>query len=103
MNRIEQSAVSRHRRERAEEICRKMEELSGFNPTAETRKRGVVTCRVMVSYVLLLEGWTEHQVGCVLGWDHSTINHYRRKFEDMMTQPGYEYERELWNKFKQAI
>lgn len=101
MNREEY--ISYWKRERADHLVDTMKELTGINPVEESRKRSVVSCRTMVANVLLLEGWTEHQIGAALGWDHSTINHYRKKFEAMMTTPGYDAEKEIWRKFKEAI
>ena len=80
-----------------------METVSGYDPVEESRKRIVVSCRMMVAYALLLEGWTEHDVGIALGWDHSTIHHYRNRFMEMLTTPGYDAEMEIWRKFKTAI
>lgn len=101
MNREEY--IDSNKRDRVSHLVETMEAVSGYNPVDESRRRIVVNCRAMVAYVLLLEGWTEHQVGQALGWDHSTIHHYRKKFVAMMTTPGYKAEREIWGKFKNAI
>lgn len=90
-------------RETAAHYCQQMREVSGYDPTEETRRRPVVVARTFVAYRLLLEGFTEHAVGAVLGWDHATINRYRRMADDMLNIPGYPAERELWDKFNQAI
>ena len=90
-------------RDRTHYLCDKMLEISGHDPGEDTRRRPAVTARVFVTQVLLLEGWSEHQIGNVLGWDHSTINHYRKKFRTFMEAPGYAAERKLWNKFKTTI
>ena len=89
--------------ERAEYLLGKMREVSGIDPLTNTRRRPFPSCRVMVASVLLEEGWTEHQVGCALNRNHSTINHYRNKMEEMFASPGYEYELLLWNKFKESL
>ena len=83
--------------------CDTMERVSGVNPAEESRRRAVVTARVFTAYRLLLEGFTETAVGCVLGWDHSTVHHYRRRAAAMLSAPGYDAERELWNQFNKAI
>jgi len=90
-------------RRRARHLCDTMVDVCGLDPCEESRKRPVVTVRIFVCYVLLLEGWTENQIGITLGWDHSTINYYRKRMIDIMTLPTYRAERDIWNKFKKAI
>ena len=90
-------------RVRANNYCARMAEIIGYDPSAESRLRPVVTARAMVCYRLLLEGFTEHAIGATLGWDHSTIHHYRRKMEAILHSPGFSQERELWYKFNEAI
>ena len=87
----------------ARHYCATMREVSGYDPAEETRRRPVVTARTFVAYRLMMEGFTEHAVGSVLGWDHSTVNFYRRKAAEMLHSPGYDAERELWTKFNKAI
>ena len=88
---------------RAKKLCRIMQETCGADPTEEKRQRAIVTARTMVAYQLLEEGFTEHAVGAVLGWDHSTINYYRDKMEKMLTAPGYDAEREIWKTFQKKL
>ena len=90
-------------RQQADRLCRIMKGLCGRDPCEETRERPVVMARVMVSHVLMVYGYSEHQIGTVLGWDHSTINHYRKKIDDIKRLPGYEAERELLEKFMKKI
>lgn len=90
-------------RKTAAYYCDKMREVSGVNPTDESHRRPVVVARTFVAYRLLRQGFSEHAVGAVLGWDHATINRYRRRGYEMLNIPGYDAERELWDKFNQAI
>ena len=90
-------------RSKANVYCRAMEHLVGVNPVQESRRRPVVTARAFIAYRLLMEGFTEHAVGAVLGWDHSTINHYRQRAATMLSAPGYTAERELWTRFNETI
>lgn len=90
-------------RSRAHHLCDTMISLCGQDPAEDSRRRPVVIARVFVCRVLTLEGWTEHQTGRVLGWDHSTVHYYIRRFKDIMELPGYDAERDLWKQFKQAI
>lgn len=90
-------------RVRANRYCRAMERAIGVDPVKESRKREVVTARTFVAYRLLLEGFTEHAIGAVLGWDHSTINFYRRRAVTMLNAPGYDTEREIWKLFNEKI
>lgn len=88
----------------AQHICRVMKEVSGHDPLDETRRRPVVIARTFVAYRLLLGGFSEHAVGKILGWDHSTVNHYRRRAAAFLTMPEYyQAENELWKKFNEAI
>ena len=90
-------------RRRAQYLSETMKEVCGFDPTEETRRRDVVMARIMVVYVLLLEGWSENQIGSVMGWDHSTINYYRKRMIAILTTPGYNAEIDIWEKFRQTI
>lgn len=91
--------IPKQLRIRAKRLCRVMFSVSGVDPMEESRKRPVVYARMMVAYALLREGNTEHSVGTVLGWDHSTINYYRSAMDDILSSPGYAKERELWDTF----
>lgn len=90
-------------RKTASLYCKTMREVSGYDPTEESQRRPVVVARIFVAYRLLLKGFTEHAVGAVLGWDHSTIHHYSCRAYDMLNSPGYEAERELYDNFNEAI
>lgn len=90
-------------RKKAEHYTRTMARITGCDPLEESRGRQVVTARTFVSYRLLMEGFTEHAVGAILGNDHSTIHYYRKKAVAMLTAPGYDTERELWKSFNDAI
>lgn len=89
--------------ERARHLCEIMYEVSGIDAMAKTRKRPVVMARVMVVNALLSEGHSENSVGVTLGFDHSTINHYRKKLDDILTLRCYDAEREIWKKFNEKI
>lgn len=99
----EEMLPSRRLRELAERYCAMMHVVSGVDPLQETRRRPIVMARVMVANALLAEGYTENAVGSVLGWDHSTIHHYRRRMKEMLTAPGYDAERHLWERFNGRI
>ena len=90
-------------RNKANAYCRAMAHIAGCDPAEESRRREVVTARAFIAYRLLMEGFAEHSIGAVLGWDHSTINHYRKKAAAMLSAPGYDDERTLWMKFNQEI
>lgn len=90
-------------RERAGRLCAVMKDMIGVDATEGTRKRPVVIARMIVACALLEEGYTETAVGTVLGWDHSTINHYRRRMKEMLTAPGYDAERGLRERFRKMI
>ena len=89
--------------ERAESLRSTMLELSGADAMENSRFRPVVIARALVSYALLLDGYSETAVGTVLGKDHSTINHYRDVMNKILHSPGYEAERHLWYQFRQML
>lgn len=101
MNRNEY--IDDKKRGRARVLCDTMKLITNIDPMESSRRRDVVTCRMMISQRLMIEGWTENQIGTILQRDHATINHYRDKFVEMMTTPGYEAEREIWAKFTLAV
>lgn len=87
---------------RAQQLCAIMRELSGIDPMENSRKRDVVTARMMVAMALLHEGCTTMQVAELFGRNHSAVIHYKDRWLGIF-MPGWEAERELWEKFKKAI
>lgn len=90
-------------RERAKHLRGVMRDLSGVDVKNPSRKRIYVVPRAMIAHVLIREGCTTLQVGALLGKNHATITHYKDLMADFLSSPGYEAERELWTKFKNAI
>lgn len=84
--------------QRAQDYCNRITDLLA-DPNKESRKRDVVTARMMVAGRLLREGYSEHQIGKVLGIDHSSVNHYRKRLAEILTTKGYEDEQEIWKQF----
>lgn len=60
-----------------------VENLTGFDPLKDTRKRGNVEARVLLANALLTMGMTETATGDLLGKNHSTIHHYRDLLKDL--------------------
>ena len=60
-----------------------VENLTGFDPLKDTRKRGNVEARVLLANALLTMGMTENATGDLLGKNHSTIHHYRDLLKDL--------------------
>ena len=81
--------------ERAALVCNTMRGISGHDPRRRGRLRPLVLSRQLACAQLLSEGWTEDQVGTVIGIDHATVNHHRARVRDFETLPGYDAEREL--------
>ena len=90
-------------KERAKELKEKMKDVSGCDAGANTRERPYVVARAMIAHVLIEEGCTFQQTGQLLGRNHSTIVHYEKNMAAYLSSPGYEAERELWEKFKKEI
>lgn len=93
--------ISDKKKARFEELCRIMKELSGIDPRENSRKHDVVTTRMMVAYQLMREGFTSLAVGELFGRDHSTVLNYKERWLALF-MPGWEAERELWERFKAA-
>lgn len=94
--------TSGKQRERFEYLCETIKRISGIDPLRDSRKRDNVTVRSMVAWQLIQEGFTTIAVGELFGKNHSTIIHYKDRFLGFF-MPGWEAERELWEKFKQEI
>ena len=92
-----------HLRDKAERYCAAMQETAGVDPLESSRRRPVVMARMMVANALLLDGYSLHAVGTILGMDHSTISHYKDRMGDVLKAPGYEAERSVWEQFKKKI
>ena len=90
-------------KQRAKELKEKMKLVSGYDAEANTRERPFVTARTMIAHVLIEEGCTFQQTGQLLGRNHSTIVHYEKNMAAYLSSPGYEAERELWERFKKEI
>lgn len=88
--------------ERADLFCKIMTELSGFDPRKKSRRRGVVTARMIVVNALRDKGATQEQVGELFKKNACTIHYYEERMRNI-SWPGWEPEKELYDKFKKAI
>lgn len=95
--------ISEKLKKRADALCRAMDGASGVNPLEKTRKRAVVTARAFVAYALVKEGFMLTDIGRALGFDHATIIHYKEMVGNILTSPGYDAEREMWEQFNKKI
>lgn len=93
--------ISRKLQDRLAQLRRIMLDISHIDPLIKSRKRDVVTVRMMVAHTLYEEGATEPQIGRLLGITASTVHHYKDRFLALYV-PGWEAERELYNRFKAA-
>ena len=76
--------------------------ISGIDPLEDSRRHDVVTAKMMLAAVLQKEGCNIVQTGRLLGRTHATVIHYNDMFLALFL-PGWEAERELWEKFKKEI
>lgn len=90
-------------RTRCNLYCTQARKLTGGDPSEKSRRWVVVYSRMMVAYRLLLEGWSQTRIGALLGVDHATASHYRRRMADILSSPGYGPEQELWKQFNETI
>ena len=94
--------VSEKYTKRTQHLCAVMKELSGVDPLENSRLRDVVSARMMVSMVLIRDGCTTVQIAELLNMNHAAISHYKNRFK-LLSVPGWDVERELWEKFNNAI
>lgn len=91
--------ISESLRQKYKDYCSFMQEITGEDPEKKTRIRIYVTMRSMIAYRLSIEGSPLLHIGYVMDKEHSTIRHYINKVIDFFTYPGFDSERELWDKF----
>ena len=86
---------------RTVKLCNTLLEVSGLDAFERRRTREAVTARAFLAMELRREGYTVTEIGFALNKNHSTITHYLAIMETILSSPGYETEREIWNKFKE--
>ena len=81
-----------------------MEEIQGEPVPDKSRKPRWVWCRRMVAYQLLLEGYSLHETGRMIGKDHATVVQMRHRMQDAFCYPyAYRDILELWKNFQKKI
>lgn len=95
--------IPRALRDHTDRYREALKALSGVDPLARSRLRPCVVARTLLVRRLLDEGYTLHQIGNAIGWDHATIHFYGRRSNAFLQLPGYDAERELWTDFNNAI
>lgn len=80
-----------------------VENITGADPLRDGRARPVVESRVLLANVLLAKGYTEHQTGDALGFDHATIHHYKTLLDDARRYGNNPQMLRNWNKLKQIL
>lgn len=103
MARPKQILIPSKLQERTDYLQGKMLEVSGIDIFDTSRLWINAIARAMVAKILLSEGYTQEQVGCVLNRCHATINYYKNVMIERLGTPGFDAERELWTKFTNAI
>lgn len=86
-----------------ENIAMIVESVTGSDPLRAGRSRPVVEARVLLASVLLAKGYTEHQTGDALGFDHATIHHYKTLLDDARRYGNNPQMLRNWNKLKQIL
>ena len=91
-------------RTRFDELVAVIETVGGGPLDLKSRDSVAVWRRAVVAYQLILEGYSESQVGRLLQKDHSTVHHMKRNMENAIAMPGmYRDVIWIWNKFKELI
>ena len=76
-----------------------MDSVSYFN-----RDSSDVWARAMIAFQMLKEGYTTTEIGRQMMKDHSTIQHYKKKMEDVFSIPeAYRDILTIWDKFLERI
>ncbi len=93
------------RASRLEFLADKMTEVSGVNiRETKDRSRRVVWTRYIFCFVARREGYSQTNIGEVIGRDHSTICYAERRVNEAFSIPAaYAPEIELYNKYIEAL
>lgn len=60
--------------------------------------------RSFLAYKLSQEGYTEYQIGRLIGKDHSTINYLKKKAKEIIDAPQYNRDAfQIWEQFNNSI
>jgi len=81
-----------------------MSGLLGRDILERCRERMLVWARYMVCYQLILDGYSQENIGKWMKMDHSTVCHGKRQVANMLEMPSmYPEEIGLWKKFKELL
>lgn len=89
--------------ERYLQVLSVAERASGVRLT-ESREAGNALIRSIVAYRLVKEGYHYSEIGKAMGRNHSTISHYVRKVENMLSVPlAYRREVQQFKRFEEML
>lgn len=97
-----QEMISERKKIRFGFLVETMWQISGIDPLEKSRRRDVVTARMLIAKAMIDEGMTHSEIGELLGCDHSTVAHHAKNFNNIFSS-GWAAERELWERFKKEI
>lgn len=81
-----------------------MNRIIGRNILDNRRDATLVWGRAFVIWQLFKDGFTEMQIGAMMGKDHSTIHHVKEKVKTAMKYPAaYRQEMKMWTDFQLEI
>ena len=90
--------------ERGDRYVEVMNGIVGMDILDRCRLRPVVWARNMVFYQLVKDGYSQGQIGNLMGFDHSSVFHGKKQVENMLEMPGmYPEEIGMWQKFQKTI
>lgn len=95
--------ISRRKKSRFERLRQVMIRLSGLDVMENTRRRDVTIARTIMANELYDEGMRDVEIAELMGKHRTTVLFYLGRGVDMLNTPGWEAERELWEKFKKEI
>lgn len=81
-----------------------MEGVVGEDILDGSRKDVKVIARSFLAYQLSRDGYTEYQIGRLLGMDHSSINYLKRKAKEIIDAPAFNRDAfQIWQQFQKHI
>lgn len=106
---LQESIIRNVRKGRSDEdhflsLLSTMEGVVGEDILDGSRKDVKVIARSFLAYQLSRDGYTEYQIGRLLGMDHSSINYLKRKAKEIIDAPAFNRDAfQIWQQFQKHI
>lgn len=80
-----------------------VESVTGYAPLTPRRLRPVVEARALLACALLAQGRTLTETAALIGWEHTTIMHYRTMLDDALKYGTRPEMARNWAKLKNIL